>query len=265
MNKKILENIISNGESSTTEFKTTFNTKVIESIVAFSNAYGGNIVIGLNDNSEIVGVDITSETIQNWQNEVKQKTEPAIVPRIEVVELQSKNVVVIIVPEFPIKPVSTKGRYFVRKNNSNHRLTTDEIIELRMLSMNTSFDAFEVDINYDHLDKEAVQVFIDKIKDRGRFELTKDILLDFEKLGFTNKGKFTRASELLFGNHHTSIHIGRFKSKSTIIDDVVIRSPLVLAVDEAMTFIKKNILLSYKFTGKLQREERWQYSLQAIR
>jgi ATP-dependent DNA helicase RecG len=68
-----------------------------------------------------------------------------------------------------------------------------------------------------------------------------------------------------FGTHYTAIHIGRFKTRETIIDDIVIRSPLILAVEEAMNFIKRNITLSYRFTGELKREERWQFPLQAIR
>jgi len=44
-----------------------------------------------------------------------------------------------------------------------------------------------------------------------------------------------------------SIRIGRFKSEATIIDDNVVTAPLLTAVDEGMTFIKKHINLSYSF------------------
>jgi ATP-dependent DNA helicase RecG len=67
------------------------------------------------------------------------------------------------------------------------------------------------------------------------------------------------------GTHHTAVHVGRFKTRDTIIDDMVIRSPLILAVEEVMNFIKRNIMLSYRFTGELKREDHWQYPLQALR
>ncbi|MCD6179130.1 MAG: winged helix-turn-helix transcriptional regulator [Bacteroidales bacterium] len=78
--------------------------------------------------------------------------------------------------------------------------------------------------------------------------------------------KLTRATELLFGLHHTNIHIGRFKTQTIIIDDLMIRSPLILAVDEAIDFIKKNIRLAFEIGGETtQRKERWQYPIPAIR
>jgi ATP-dependent DNA helicase RecG len=46
----------------------------------------------------------------------------------------------------------------------------------------------------------------------------------------------------------------------------MIRSPLILAVDEAMDFIKKNIRLGFGFGGETtKRSEKWQYPIPAIR
>lgn len=54
-------------------------------------------------------------------------------------------------------------------------------------------------------------------------------------------------------------------NRNTIVDDLVIRAPLVLAVDRAMEFMKKNIQLGYEFTGELKRKETWQYPLPVLR
>ncbi len=43
------------------------------------------------------------------------------------------------------------------------------------------------------------------------------------------------------------------------------QSPLVVAIDEAMLFIKKHISVGYEFDGSLSRKEKWQYLLVAIR
>ncbi|MFZ2631282.1 MAG: ATP-binding protein [Desulfosalsimonadaceae bacterium] len=65
------------GESETLEFKSSFNTEVIETLVAFANASGGNVLIGINKKHELSGVSINSESVQNWINEIKTKTSPA--------------------------------------------------------------------------------------------------------------------------------------------------------------------------------------------
>jgi ATP-dependent DNA helicase RecG len=252
-------------ESDAIEFKSSFNKEVIETIVAFSNTHGGKIVLGCNDKKKIIGIDVSDESIQKWLNEVKQNTQPAVFPSFDLHTINGKDIVEIQVDEFPLKPVSFKNRYFCRKKNSNHLLSVDEIAEMRFISLNYSFDAFEVDTKFEELDNKALSLFEKRLKESGRYISSGDLKEDFVKLGLINRRKLTRAAQLLFGIHHTAIHIGRFKTRDVIIDDMVVRSPLILAVEEVVNFVKRNIMLSYEFTGELKREERWQFPLQAIR
>jgi len=253
-------------ESETMEFKSSFCKEVIETVVAFSNARGGKIVLGYSDDKkEVVGIDVSDEIIQKWINEIKQNTQPAVFPSFALHTTNGKTIVEIQVDEFPLKPVSFNNCYFCRKKNSNYRLSSDEVAEMRFISLNYSFDAFEVDTKFERLDTTALNLFSKRLAESGRYISSGNLQEDFIKLGFINKGKLTRAAQLLFGIHHTAIHIGRFKSNDVIIDDMVIRSPLILAVEKAMNFIKQNIMCSYELTGELKRGERWQYPLQAIR
>ena len=48
MTNEILS-VINAGETGTTEFKNTFQKEVIETVVAFANAKGGQILIGVSD------------------------------------------------------------------------------------------------------------------------------------------------------------------------------------------------------------------------
>ena len=261
-----IKNIISQGESKTIEFKQSFSKAVIETLVAFSNTSGGKVLIGVNDKGAVSGTSSTEETVQKWINEIKQNTEPAISPIVDIVDVENRTIVIFSVNEFPIKPIAYKDRYFGRKQNSNHRLNVDEISELRFYSLSYSFDAYEVETKINELDDFAIQYFIDKVKYTSRYKLNKNIEQDFLKLGLIKNNKLTRAAELLFGLHHTNIHIGRFKSPTVIIDDLMIRSPLMLAVDEAMDFIKKNIRLGFGFGGETtKRSEKWQYPIPALR
>ncbi|MCW3807458.1 RNA-binding domain-containing protein [Plebeiibacterium marinum] len=265
MNSDQLKYIIAQGENEAVEFKSSFNKAAIETIVAFSNTKGGLVIIGVSDNMEVTGVNTNNESIQNWLNEIKQKTEPSIIPNKIEVGVDSKELVVLSIPEVPVKPVALQGRYYLRKGNSNHLLNADEIVELRMESMNLSFDAYPVKTKFKALNNAALKLFSTKTKEKGRYIPSPILENDFHKLGLIQNDTLTRACELLFGLHHTSIHIGRFKSSSTIIDDILIKSPLIQAVEEAMDFIKKNIRLGYEFTGDLSRKDKWQFPLQAIR
>jgi ATP-dependent DNA helicase RecG len=110
------------------EFKSSFNEGTIESLCAFVNAKGGKVYVGLDDNGNpVTNFSLGKETLQQWINEVKNKTQPSVIPDMDVVIIQGIEVVCITVPEFPVKPVSFKGRYFKRINNSNHQLSAIEI------------------------------------------------------------------------------------------------------------------------------------------
>ncbi|SMD00348.1 AlbA family DNA-binding domain-containing protein [Pedobacter nyackensis] len=64
-----------------TEFKSTFNDAVIETLVAFANTKGGKVLIGIdNTGIPVNGFTIGSETLQKWINEIKNKTQPSIIP-----------------------------------------------------------------------------------------------------------------------------------------------------------------------------------------
>jgi len=110
-----------------------------------------------------------------------------------------------------------------------------------------------------------IEHFFARVNERGRVELKGDVVTNFKKLKLVRDEKITFAAHLLFGNPDTAIRIGRFKSKATIIDDIVLSGPLYPLVDEAMTHIKKHINLPYHFDGNVQRKERWQYPLEVIR
>ena len=69
MNKGIIQNIISEGESETVEFKKNFDNSVVISLNAFANSKGGKVLIGVRDDRTVSGIEINGETIQNWINE----------------------------------------------------------------------------------------------------------------------------------------------------------------------------------------------------
>src|SRR3990172_2023184 len=132
--------IIDAGESETVEFKNSFDREAIESLVAFANTKGGRVFIGISDDGKIRGVISGNETIQSWTNQIKQFTSFAIIPDSEIIKVKGKEVVILSVPESPIKPVACKGRYYKRVKNANHQLTVSEVVNLHLKSFNSSWD-----------------------------------------------------------------------------------------------------------------------------
>ncbi len=132
--------LIHTGENQHTEFKASFQKEVIETVVAFANSQGGQIVVGVANDGKQLGVSLTPETLKDWLNQIKNNTYPSVLPEMEVHEVDGKTLVLIRVTEQPIKPIACKNRYFKRIQNSNHLMTLDEIANEHLRTINSSWD-----------------------------------------------------------------------------------------------------------------------------
>ena len=50
------EQLLLSGESQTLEFKSGFDKATVESLVAFANAQGGTVLVGISDAGKVLGV-----------------------------------------------------------------------------------------------------------------------------------------------------------------------------------------------------------------
>jgi ATP-dependent DNA helicase RecG len=217
-----VQSLIALGESQTLEFKTSFERETIETLVAFANARGGVVIVGVADDGAVKGVALGKETLNNWLGQIKSATSPSIIPDIAASEIGGKTVVLLSVDEYPVKPVHTKGKYFKRVAASNHQLALSEITDLDMQSLQLSWDAYEAPRqSLDALSWIKIEKFIEQVNLGGRFSLDSSPLLAREKLKYIANSRPTWAALLLFAEeplrHH--IHIGRFKTSAMIIDD----------------------------------------------
>lgn len=111
MNEETILNFIKKGESETVEFKSTLDQAAIETLAAFANTKGGYVFVGVADSGKIVGVQLGNETIPQWLNQIKTNTFPTLLPDVATAAIDHKDVVIFMIDEFPIKPVSCRGKY----------------------------------------------------------------------------------------------------------------------------------------------------------
>ena len=269
-----IEKLLLQGESNTVEFKQNFSREVIETAGAFANTKGGAILVGISDNAKIVGTTIGKETLNNWSNQISQSSEPSILADIETIEFDNKTIVQIYIKEYPLKPVSVRGRCYRRIKNSNHQMTPSEITEMHLQATGNSWDALSArDKTTADIDPEKVKEFIKWSVDTGRRKFLNENNLSeiLSKLELQTKNQPSWAGILLFGKNPQSpltqakIHCGRFKEETTIIDDRLISGSIIHQIDDTIDFIRKNINVEFRITGKPQREEVWDYPMEALR
>ena len=234
-------------ESLTVEFKCAFNKDVTETLVAFANANGGTVFIGVGDNGRPLGINADKQTVQNWLEEIKNETEPQIIPAVNILNIGGNEVVALLVSEYPVKPVATRGgRHFKRINNLNHLLNSTEIADEHLNTVNSSWD-FYIDPNHTKLDlsREKIVAFANKVKQNKHIGLAHlsdiDILNKMEILRY---GKVSFGAYLMFARGYcllSDVQMGRLRNDGSIIDSALLSTDLFQEVDDIISYVKKHI------------------------
>ena len=156
--KKDIQALIAEGESELLEFKTSFGKETMEALSAFANNKGGTVLIGVNNKGKILGVQIMQETIQQWINQIKSSTAPSIIPDAEILEWQKKKVVILQMAPYPVKPISFRGKYYIRKHASNHLMSLEEIANEHLKTVNMSWDFMQQEAKAESLAKRRLKL-----------------------------------------------------------------------------------------------------------
>ena len=267
------QDFIKDGESESFEFKSSFNTETIETLVAFANTKGGTVFVGINNKGVISGVSLNTESVQQWVNEIKSKTSPSLIPDFDIKEVENKSIVLLSIPEYPVKPVSVRGKYYKRVGNSNHLMSTAEVTDLYMRTMQYSWDAYPYPgKTIEDLDMDKIERFANRINEKGRLRISGTPVEIISKMNLVKDGNPTNGAMLLFAKTPLmyDIHAGRLKTSDVILDDRIIRNTLYEAVEETMKYIMSHLKVSYKISSETvvqttQRSEIFEYPLEALR
>jgi ATP-dependent DNA helicase RecG len=276
-----------NSESERLELKESFSSEALETIVAFANAQGGTLLIGVRDDGKVIGIAIGASTLPEWANKIQAKIQPRILPSITIEKHDDRTVGVIIV-EKSHAPVSIDGRYFKRVGRTNQIMSNTEIEYRILASRKTSWDSqIEQGATINDLNKQLIKRFIQDVNKQKRRPVADAWQDALEKLKLLEHGKPTRAAILLFGKDVRRfyplayIKVGRFKSLTDIIDDSVFEGPLFEQLDKTTTWFRDRLtrkfvinesVLSRKAVASgtgagssVQRETVWEYPIDAVR
>lgn len=136
---------IASGESATTEFKRQLENaeSVAGELVAFANADGGTLYVGVDDNGAIVGLPDSNGDFQRLANICRDRCIPPIAPVMDEVTLDGKTVIVLTVrPELNRqKPYRTAGgRFYVRVLKDKRDATGRELLRIAQAAGELHYD-----------------------------------------------------------------------------------------------------------------------------
>lgn len=141
---EVLEGI-SQGEGQHREFKRVIDNleSMAGEIVAFANSDGGILFIGVEDNSEIVGLSDPDTVFQSLSQICRDRCIPPVSPVIETFSVDGKPIVVLTVnPTFNgLKPYRTAGgRFYIRIGRDKRDATGRELVRIAQASGELHYD-----------------------------------------------------------------------------------------------------------------------------
>ena len=266
------------GEDSTIEFKRELPSRddLAEEIAAFANASGGVILIGVNDDSEIVGIG--RQDLDRTEKTVVEICRDTIAPMVHIVteklQIDDKNLLKIEVPRSLFVHQSS-GRYFIRQGSSKRRMPTEQLgrlLQSRSQAHRISFDEqFVPNTHKDTLRETLYQRFITEgATEREKIE---DLLLKRHLL--VKEGQEYRVSvagvlmchdspdDYLYNSFIQAVcYSGKEKDANYQIDAKDFRGPLDQQIVDAFKFVERyNQVSARKAIGRVDQP---QYSMRAV-
>ena len=269
LTNKELQLILQEGEGYKIEFKEN-SSGLDREIVAFANASGGRIFMGVTDYGKVKGVKISNQLrsqVQDIANNCR--------PKVKVILEELDNILIVNVREGDDKPYECSSGFFKRLGPNSQKMRRDEIIDFFKSEGKIRFDELtEPKFSYPKdFDKSKLLSFLE-LAGLSKSLKAESILTSLgvaEKqegtLFFNNSGVLFFAKEPQRFVPWSVFTVVLFKDKggSDVIDRKEITGSLFEIVEQVMDFVRLYSKVAYRFTGKPQREEIYEYPLEAVR
>ncbi len=273
------------GEGKNIEFKREIpvnHEKFLKDIIAFSNSTGGQVLLGVEDETGIVygiGEQSPFKLSDSISNMISDACTPQIEPDISIQTLEDKTILVIDVVPGKFRPyyLASKGKEtsaYIRINGTSRPADARKLQELELEGQNIQ----EIGCEYDEkkaldLCKKMKQIAIDSCETEEEKLAVKDMTLeklhDFGVLCRVGKNPYpTHAFDLLTDNRNkaSKIQCALFKGKTRdiFIDKKEFSGPIYEQVDDAYHFVLRHIDMGAEIEGEY-RKDVYELPISAIR
>ncbi len=265
------------GEDSTIEFKREMphRDNMADEIAAFANDKGGVILIGVDNNRVIIGLEQPElDRVENTIVEICRDTiEPTVRIFTEKLRIDDKNILKIVVPRSLFVHKTSNG-YFIRHGSSKREMTTEQLARLIQSRSQARIIAFDEQLvpntHKSTLRDLLYQRFITEDAAEDGIE---DLLL--KRTLLVQEGRDIRASvagilmchdtpdDYLYNSFiQTVYYSGKLKDANYQIDAKDFKGPLDQQIIDAFKFVQKHNQVSAR--KEIGREDHPQYNMRAV-
>ncbi len=125
-------------ESKYKEFKEEITNTFLKTVSAFSNYDGGEIIFGVNDNGQIVGIDNVEDTCLKIENKINELIKPN--PNFTLNPDYKKKIIVLKVETGYFKPYFYNSKVYKRNDTATIEVDNFELKRLVLEGENKNFE-----------------------------------------------------------------------------------------------------------------------------
>lgn len=265
------------GEDATIEFKRALphRNSLADEIAAFANARGGVILIGVDDDGKIVGVDRHAlDTAEKTVIEIcADSIDPIVLIFTEKLRIDDKNLLKIEVPRSLFVHKTANG-YFMRQGSSKREMPTEQLARLFQTRSQARIIAFDEQFVPNTHKETLREPLYQRFLTEGATEDESDDLLLKRRL-LVKDGEQNRASvagmlmchekpdDYLYNSFIQAVYyLSTEKDANYQLDAKDFRGPLDQQIIDAFKFVQKyNAVAARKAIGRIDYPE---YSMRAV-
>ena len=252
------------GEGQFIEFKELPDKNLPKEMVAFANASGGVIYLGITDNGKIKGIE-TSNRLKSQIQDTARNCDPPVA----VLLTQIQNVLAIEVKEGINKPYSCGSGFFMRMGANSQKMSRDEILSLAIKTGKIRYDEqICVDFDWKDFDDEKFEYYL-KLAGISNNMPKEEILRNLRVLtsdGLTNAGVLYFAKKpykYIISSKIRCIHFNDDK-RVDILDKKEVDRGIIGNIEFAVAYLKERIPVRFEIKD-LKRDEFPEYPIEAYR
>ena len=230
------------------EYKSTFTKSLLKTVSAFANFHDGRIIIGINDDKTLIGVDNPEELRLNIENSINDNLEPCPYYEISTKTIDDKTILIISVYKGDNTPYTVNNKAYKRSDTATVQVDKFLYQNLILAGKNKGFDGLTSsvqDLYFNYLESKMRKIL-------GINSLSEDLLIS---LGLIENRKYNNAAALFSDDNPVDssvIQMIAYNDRTVlgIKDRVESKNTSILKqFDECLDFYKKHINISEIIDG----------------
>jgi len=251
-----VQQLIRQPEGDTLEFKVRVDfTAVLQTVCAFLNGEGGQLIIGVSDEGQVIGLAAAEKVREKLLHRLQTQLAPPPNATVSIVNVAGQQVLLLEVAPGRDRPYIYQNAIYVRKGGTTSKASPSEIVQLinRLDELPRWEAATRIELAFSDLDEVALSATRESAN-RLRFAtLPDDNKQLLERLYLIRNGLLTNAAAVLFASAvarlfpQTQLRAVRYTyddNRDEMLDNQLFSGHAFDLLEQGLRFLERNLAMA---------------------